>query len=51
VFTHLVQQGETTYSLSKKYCSDINDIRSLNALTQDYKINVGQSLMVPRTRC
>jgi LysM repeat protein len=51
VFTHSVKQGDTTYSLAKRFCSSVDDIRNLNALTGDYRIKIGQSLIIPRTQC
>lgn len=51
VFTHSVKQGDTTYSLAKRFCSGVDDIRNLNALTGDYQIKIGQSLIIPRTQC
>ncbi len=43
--THVLQQGETLYSLSKKYTIDIDQIRTWNNL-QDNTLSIGQLLIV-----
>ncbi len=43
--THTVMAGETMYSLSKKYNSSIEDIKSWNNLTGE-NLSLGQSLIV-----
>ncbi len=45
-FTHVVERGESLYSLSKKYHVEIREIQERNGL-KDSKIRAGQSLAIP----
>lgn len=45
--THTVAQGETLFSISKKYNTNVNDIQSWNGLGSN-NISVGQKLKVGR---
>ena len=49
--SHLVKQGDTVYSLSRKLCVGIADIRSLNNLDASYGINIGDTLQLPSSNC
>lgn len=49
--SHLVKEGDTVYSLSRKLCVGINDIQSLNNLDSSFGINIGDSLKVPASNC
>jgi LysM repeat protein len=45
--THVVEQGETLFSITKKYEANIDDIKAWNALNSN-NISVGQKLKVGR---
>lgn len=45
--THVVEQGETLFSITKKYEANIEDIKAWNALNSN-NISVGQKLKVGR---
>lgn len=45
--THVVEQGETLFSITKKYEANIEDIKAWNALSSN-NISVGQKLKVGR---
>lgn len=49
--SHIVQEGDTVYSLSRKLCVGISDIQSLNGLDTSYGINIGDRLQVPTSNC
>ena len=49
--SHIVKQGDTVYSLSRKLCVDIADIQSLNGLDASYGINIGDTLNLPASNC
>lgn len=48
---YIVKQGDTVYSLSRKLCTGITEIQSLNNLDASYGINIGESLQLPSSRC
>lgn len=48
---HIVQKGDTAYSLGQRYCSRTEDIKTYNDLNNAYSLKVGDSLMLPRTTC
>lgn len=48
---YTVQQGDTVYSLSRKTCVGVNVIQSMNGLSADYAIKIGQSLNLPTSVC
>ncbi len=45
--THVVQKGDTIYSLSRKYGVSVDDIYSANNMTSSSVIWVGQRLTIP----
>ena len=45
---HIVQKGDTLYSLSKKYYVSVNQLMQMNSL-RDSNLSVGQKLMVGTT--
>lgn len=49
--SHLVKEGDTVYSLSRKLCVGINEIRSLNNLDASFGINIGDSIKLPASNC
>lgn len=49
--THVVKEGDTAYSLGKRYCSETKDIQRYNGLDRDYSLQVGQAILLPRTMC
>ena len=49
--SHLVKEGDTVYSLSRKLCVGVNDIQSLNNLDTSFAINIGDSIKLPASNC
>jgi len=49
--SHVVKQGDTVYSLSRKLCVGIADIQSINNLDASYGINIGDTLSLPASNC
>lgn len=49
--SHLVKEGDTVYSLSRKLCVGINDIQSLNSLNSNFAINIGDTIKLPASNC
>lgn len=49
--SHVVEQGDTAYSLSRRFCSRTSDIKKYNGLDSDYSLKVGQAIILPRTSC
>jgi len=49
--SHVVEQGDTVYSLSRKLCVGIADIQSINNLDASYGINIGDTLSLPASNC
>ena len=49
--SHVVKQGDTVYSLSRKLCVSVSDIQSLNGLNSNFGINIGDQLKLPPSRC
>ncbi|WP_371395763.1 LysM peptidoglycan-binding domain-containing protein [Fretibacter rubidus] len=48
---HQVMEGDTVYSLSRKLCTSIDDIKQMNGLGSDFNIKIGDSLRLPASRC
>lgn len=48
---HIVKDGDTVYSLSRKLCVSVSDIQTLNNLDSNYGINIGDPLQLPASRC
>ncbi|XER21972.1 LysM peptidoglycan-binding domain-containing protein [Fretibacter rubidus] len=44
-------EGDTVYSLSRKLCTSIDDIKQMNGLGSDFNIKIGDSLRLPASRC
>lgn len=44
--TYVIEKGDTLYGIAKKYNMKINDLLSLNSLTKDSVIKVGQKIKV-----
>jgi len=49
--SHLVKQGDTVYSLSRKLCVGVGDIQALNGLNADFGINIGDQIQLPASNC
>jgi len=49
--SYKVQQGDTIYALSRKYCVGVDVIRSMNGIGADYAINIGQTITLPASHC
>ena len=48
---YTVQQGDTVYSLSRRTCVGVGVIQSMNGLSADYGIKIGQALTLPASVC
>jgi LysM repeat protein len=45
---HTIQQGETLYSIARKYKADIKQLYELNNITdREYKVKLGEVILVP----
>ncbi len=51
VTTHKVVEGDTVYSLSRRLCVDVEDIRRLNSLNQEFYIRLDDYIKLPASRC
>jgi len=49
--SHIVKEGDTVYSLSRKLCVGITDIQLINGLDASYGINIGDTLSLPASNC
>lgn len=45
--THIIEKGDTLYSLSRKYGISVDQICSSNSITKDTAIKIGQKLLIP----
>jgi murein DD-endopeptidase MepM/ murein hydrolase activator NlpD len=45
--THLVQQGDTLYNISKRYGLSVAELARINGIAQPYTISLNQRLVVP----
>lgn len=48
---HIVGEGETAFSLARRFCSTPQDIRLRNDLDDSFAIEKGQVLTIPKTTC
>lgn len=48
---HVVAEGDTVYSLARKNCVGVNDIKTLNNLDYNFAIKIGDSLVLPSSKC
>ena len=49
--THRVVEGDTVYSLSRRLCVDVEDIRRLNSLNSAFYIRLDDTIKLPASRC
>ncbi|HET8962702.1 MAG TPA: LysM peptidoglycan-binding domain-containing protein [Chitinophagales bacterium] len=47
---HIVAKGETVYSISKQYSTEISELQKLNPEIKDNAIKVGQVLTIPQQK-
>lgn len=45
--THIVENGETLYSLARKYNVSVSDLAKINDFSAETKIKTGQKLVIP----
>ena len=45
--THLVEKGETLYSISRKYQITVSELRAANGLSESDVLKFGQKLNIP----
>lgn len=48
--THTVQSGETLSSIAKKYNASIKDIQNANRIADPTRVQVGQTLFIPKAK-
>lgn len=48
---YVVRSGDTIYSLSRRLCAPISDIVRVNGVGNDFAISIGQTLILPQSRC
>ena len=48
---HTVVQNDTVYSLSRKLCSSVDEIQTMNGIDSNYSIKIGQNLKLPASKC
>ncbi len=48
---HIIEEGDTVYSLSRSVCATIEDVQSLNGLGTNFNIRIGDALRLPASRC
>ncbi len=49
--SHIVEEGDTVYSLSRSVCSSIEDVQRLNGLGANFGIRIGDQIQLPASRC
>lgn len=49
--TYIIQEGDTAWSLSRKTCSGVNDIKAINNLEGDFLIKAGEAILLPASAC
>jgi len=48
---HHIVEGDTVYSLARKTCTSVTEIKSLNGLNADSYIRLGDNIRLPASRC
>lgn len=48
---HVLQPGDTVYSLSRKSCSTVADFQALNNIDSSYYIRAGDEILLPSGNC
>jgi murein DD-endopeptidase MepM/ murein hydrolase activator NlpD len=46
---HVIQRGETIYSIARSYGVEVQDILTLNGITDPTKVQAGQRIRIPQT--
>lgn len=49
--TYIVQEGDTAWSLSRKSCSSLSDLKTINNLEGDFLIKAGEAILLPASNC
>jgi murein DD-endopeptidase MepM/ murein hydrolase activator NlpD len=44
---HIIQKGETLYSIARSYGADVQDLLKLNGITDPRKVQAGQRIRIP----
>ncbi|MDR3336978.1 MAG: M23 family metallopeptidase [Treponema sp.] len=47
---HIIQKGETLYSIARSYGADVQDLLKLNGITDPRKVQAGQRIKIPGGR-
>jgi len=48
---YIVQPGDTVYSLSRRQCTTVTAVQSINNIDQNFSIKAGQSIQLPASQC
>lgn len=51
VYLHQVSHGETVYSMARRSCNSVENIKAMNSLDGTFKIHVGEVILLPGSRC
>jgi len=49
--SYIVQPSDTVYSLSRRQCSTVTAVQSMNNIDQNFSIKAGQSIQLPPSQC
>jgi len=49
--TYIVQEGDTAWSLSRKTCASLTDLKAMNNLEGDFLIKAGEAILLPASTC
>jgi LysM repeat protein len=49
--SYIVREGDTVYSLARRLCAPMDEIMTTNAIGGDFAIAIGQTLLLPNSRC
>ena len=50
-YQYIIQPGDTVYSLARRNCVSMKDIRTVNGINSQSVIRVGDILLLPKDRC
>lgn len=50
-YYYKIEPGDTIYSLARKHCVSMQDIRTVNKLNRKFEIRAGDVILLPKDRC
>ena len=50
-YYYTIEPGDTIYSLARKHCVSMQDIRTVNKLNRKFEIRAGDVILLPKDRC